>query len=42
VQTTLGVCYHALGRRSPAREALQRALALEPGNAEAKRLLRHM
>ncbi len=36
----LGMAYHATGRRQQAREALRQALALNPGDAEAQRLLR--
>lgn len=36
----LGMAYHATGRRNQAREALREALAINPGDAEAQRLLR--
>ncbi|HEU0026143.1 MAG TPA: tetratricopeptide repeat protein [Ktedonobacterales bacterium] len=36
----LGMAYHATGRRQQAREALRQALAINPGDAEAQRLLR--
>ena len=42
VQTALGMCYHAIGRRSQARTALRRALALDGQNSEARELLKHM
>lgn len=38
-RVALGEAYISVGNAEAAREALQRALALEPGNAEAKRLL---
>jgi Flp pilus assembly protein TadD len=41
-QSLLGVAYHASGRRAQARAALRRALALDPGDAEAQRLLRQL
>ncbi|HEX6817232.1 MAG TPA: protein kinase [Ktedonobacterales bacterium] len=40
--TALGVCYHAIGRRGPARTALRRAIALDGQNSEASELLKHM
>jgi tetratricopeptide (TPR) repeat protein len=36
----LGMAYHATGRRQQAREALCEALAINPGETEAQRLLR--
>ena len=36
----LGMAYHATGRRHQAREALREALAVNPGDTEAQRLLR--
>ena len=36
----LGMAYHVTGRRQQAREALRQALAINPGDAEAQRLLR--
>ena len=39
LQTALGWAYLKLGRRTEAREALETALAMEPANAEARRLL---
>jgi tetratricopeptide (TPR) repeat protein len=38
----LGVAYAKLGRFGPARENLQRALAIEPGYKEADELLRQL
>ena len=41
-QTALGVAYHAIGRRTQARDALRRALALNPGADEVRQLLKKM
>lgn len=41
-QTALGVCYHAIGRRGPARTALRKAIALDGQNTEARELLKHI
>jgi serine/threonine protein kinase/Flp pilus assembly protein TadD len=38
----LGMAYHASGRRREAREALREALVINPGDVEARRLLRGM
>ena len=37
--TALGATYARLGRRTEAREALQKALSLDPGHPEARRML---
>jgi Tfp pilus assembly protein PilF len=36
------MCYHAQGKRRPAKNALERALALEPNDPEAQRLLKQI
>lgn len=40
VYLALGMLYHATGRRQQAREALRQALAINPADTEAQRLLR--
>jgi tetratricopeptide (TPR) repeat protein len=42
IQVALGMGWHAIGNRKKAKLALQRAQEINPGNAEAKRLLKQL